>query len=414
MTAAFAGAASSCSSSPRGSRSRGRGGRCEESRSRSRCASSARARARCRPGRRCAADECKGLRVCLPVAGPWVVVPPGGVDYELACPLAGYIVGGTDARVAARDVDVSFRGEPGSPVGPGVTTRRSVVFHAVRDAARVPGRRASSRSSAASRRSGGGGRALTGVTAAGPPASSRSQLFERRRQRAGPRAASQTVRAACPAGRGSSARRTRSPSVSRCRRRPRSVGAVRVRRAVVDGVVVARVTRHRPRGPAGSRCRSGRCARGRDDASALRSCSPRSSVPLLALARLPLDRAPAAAGGDRVPEPRGARLGRGPVELEASLSSPGCCSATIALLCVAVARPRLPLATTADRATVVLVVDVSVSMNATDVAPSRLEAARAAITSFVDQRARTGQGRARRVRRRPRRRHRADDRPASC
>jgi len=57
---------------------------------------------------------------------------------------------------------------------------------------------------------------------------------------------------------------------------------------------------------------------------------------------------------------------------------------TIAVLCVAVARPRLPLAGTSDRATVVLVVDVSVSMNATDVVPSRLEAARAAITAFAD------------------------------
>ena len=27
-----------------------------------------------------AADECKGLRVCLPVAGPWVVVPAGGKE----------------------------------------------------------------------------------------------------------------------------------------------------------------------------------------------------------------------------------------------------------------------------------------------------------------------------------------------
>ena len=58
--------------------------------------------------------------------------------------------------------------------------------------------------------------------------------------------------------------------------------------------------------------------------------------------------------------------------------------ATIAVLCVAVARPRLRLAAASDRATIVLVVDVSVSMNATDVSPSRLEAARAAINSFVD------------------------------
>lgn len=57
----------------------------------------------------------------------------------------------------------------------------------------------------------------------------------------------------------------------------------------------------------------------------------------------------------------------------------------LALLCVAVARPRIPLSTTADRTTVVLVIDVSVSMNAKDVAPTRLDAARAAISSFADQ-----------------------------
>lgn len=59
--------------------------------------------------------------------------------------------------------------------------------------------------------------------------------------------------------------------------------------------------------------------------------------------------------------------------------------ATLTLLCIAVARPRVVVASAADRATVVLVVDVSVSMNATDVAPTRLEAARTAITAFVDR-----------------------------
>lgn len=57
---------------------------------------------------------------------------------------------------------------------------------------------------------------------------------------------------------------------------------------------------------------------------------------------------------------------------------------TVALLSIAVARPRLSLAASSDRTTVALVVDVSVSMNATDVAPSRLEAAQEAINSFVD------------------------------
>ena len=98
-----------------------------------------------------AADECKGLQTCLPVEGPWVVVPPGGVDWELACPIPGYIVGGTDARVAALDVDVSFRGETGSPVAPGVTTHRSLTSSTRPERARAAGRRASSRSSAAFR-----------------------------------------------------------------------------------------------------------------------------------------------------------------------------------------------------------------------------------------------------------------------
>jgi Ca-activated chloride channel family protein len=57
----------------------------------------------------------------------------------------------------------------------------------------------------------------------------------------------------------------------------------------------------------------------------------------------------------------------------------------LAALCVGVARPRLPLSATSDRATVVLVVDVSLSMNAKDVSPTRLEAARAAITRFAER-----------------------------
>lgn len=81
-----------------------------------------------------AADECRGLQTCLPVAGPWVVVPaPTGVGpvttvWELRCPLPNYIVGGIDARVSDRALDVAIRGESGSPVSPGVTTGRSVLF----------------------------------------------------------------------------------------------------------------------------------------------------------------------------------------------------------------------------------------------------------------------------------------------
>lgn len=80
-----------------------------------------------------AADECDGLMVCVPVAGPWVVVPTATsfprprVEYQLTCP-RGYIVGGVDARLSDRAIDVNFIARLGSPINPGITTSRSVVF----------------------------------------------------------------------------------------------------------------------------------------------------------------------------------------------------------------------------------------------------------------------------------------------
>lgn len=79
-----------------------------------------------------AARECDGLQVCVPVAGPWVVVPTGGtprpqVEWQLSCP-RGYIVGGVDAELSQRAIDVSFLGRLGSPVNPGITTSRAAVF----------------------------------------------------------------------------------------------------------------------------------------------------------------------------------------------------------------------------------------------------------------------------------------------
>lgn len=80
-----------------------------------------------------AADECDGLMVCVPVAGPWVSVPVGTsvprphVEYQLRCP-RGYIVGGLDARLSDRGIDITFIGELGSPVNPGITTSRAVTF----------------------------------------------------------------------------------------------------------------------------------------------------------------------------------------------------------------------------------------------------------------------------------------------
>jgi hypothetical protein len=78
-----------------------------------------------------AADECKGLMVCIPVAGPWVAIPaPGGVSataaWRLVCPEG--VVGGVDARASEVAVAVEFPGRIGSPVNPGITTTRSLLF----------------------------------------------------------------------------------------------------------------------------------------------------------------------------------------------------------------------------------------------------------------------------------------------
>jgi hypothetical protein len=91
------------------------------------------------------ANECDGLMVCIPIAGPWVVVPVSGgvprprVEYQLTCP-RGHIVGGLDARISDRAIDVNFLGTLGSPVNPGISTSRSVVFVAsyVGASARAP------------------------------------------------------------------------------------------------------------------------------------------------------------------------------------------------------------------------------------------------------------------------------------
>jgi Ca-activated chloride channel family protein len=56
----------------------------------------------------------------------------------------------------------------------------------------------------------------------------------------------------------------------------------------------------------------------------------------------------------------------------------------LALLCVALARPRRHTLVASDKATVILVVDVSGSMHATDVKPTRLGAAQAAVRTFLD------------------------------
>jgi hypothetical protein len=80
-----------------------------------------------------ATNECKGLQVCVRVSGPWVVVPTAQnaqrprVEFQLSCP-RGYIVGGLDAELSDRAIDITFFGQLGSPVNPGITTSRAALF----------------------------------------------------------------------------------------------------------------------------------------------------------------------------------------------------------------------------------------------------------------------------------------------
>ena len=82
-----------------------------------------------------ATNECRGLQVCVRVAGPWVVVPATlttprpRADFQLSCP-RGYVIGGLDAELSDRAIDIDFLGKLGSPVNPGVTTASSALFRA--------------------------------------------------------------------------------------------------------------------------------------------------------------------------------------------------------------------------------------------------------------------------------------------
>lgn len=82
-----------------------------------------------------ATNECNGLMVCVPVAGPWVAVPTARslprpvVRFQLSCP-PGHVVGGLDAELTDRGIDLSFAARLGSPVNPGISTERSALFTA--------------------------------------------------------------------------------------------------------------------------------------------------------------------------------------------------------------------------------------------------------------------------------------------
>ena len=132
-----------------------------------------------------ATTECRGLMACVPVAGPWVVVPVSQrtprpeVQYQIKCP-KGYIVAGVDAEVTDQGIDLWFLGASGAPVGPGTTTSQTMVFVAryVGASKQTPTFRPHIGCVAAV---GGGGRrtrtAVTKVNPPGRPAIRRVQIF---------------------------------------------------------------------------------------------------------------------------------------------------------------------------------------------------------------------------------------------
>jgi Ca-activated chloride channel family protein len=67
------------------------------------------------------------------------------------------------------------------------------------------------------------------------------------------------------------------------------------------------------------------------------------------------------------------------------LLPPGIFLLALVALCVAISRPHVHTLVPSDRATVVLVLDVSGSMRANDVKPSRLEAAQKALDAFLEK-----------------------------
>ncbi len=157
------------------------------------------------PGAALALDECRGLPSCVSVVGPWVAVAPpsaGGltvVDWELRCPVAGYIVGGTDARVTTRAIRVTVRGEKGSPVSPGVTTKRSIVFTGAL-AARGGPVQAFLPAIGCLPGSGGGGRSQTSVRRTGGVFQPGAALVLRVAVGRVPGGTTRTVTARCPRG----------------------------------------------------------------------------------------------------------------------------------------------------------------------------------------------------------------------
>ena len=79
-----------------------------------------------------ATTECAGVRTCIDVPGPWVVVPAQGeARFLLECPKRQGTVVGVDSLATSRDIHITVDGLLGGPVAPGRTTGSDILFRAV-------------------------------------------------------------------------------------------------------------------------------------------------------------------------------------------------------------------------------------------------------------------------------------------
>jgi hypothetical protein len=77
-----------------------------------------------------ATNECNGFPACVSVPGPWVPLAArtgAHAAWDLKCP-DRFIVGGIDALVSDRAIDVGFQGMVGGPVAPGLATGQDALI----------------------------------------------------------------------------------------------------------------------------------------------------------------------------------------------------------------------------------------------------------------------------------------------
>ena len=322
-----------------------------------------------------ATNECRGLNPCVAVAGPWVVVPPSGekAQYQLTCP-RGFAVGGTDAELTDRAIDLAFLATSGAPVSPGITTSRTLVFLAAYTGKAT--RPATFRPHIGCiPTTGGGRRTPTAAAPILPPGAPTVRRVVTTRV-----TATRRIVASCRANERLvdwyATRGFATPAPPRGRARRLAVGP----RARCRG------HRGRDRGrPARAGHRAGRCC--------LRRWTMTFGHPLLLLVLLAL---PVLAAVYLYLERRPPRYAMTYPNVDLLIEvtrgrqarryvPPLLALLAVAGLCVALARPHRSTLVPSDDATVVLVIDVSGSMQASDVKPTRLAAAQAAVRKFLDR-----------------------------